>query len=46
MEHIQPSHVHDTLAENMLVDGYDIVLDLHKSQGGYIFDSREGATQY
>jgi len=42
MEHISPSKIRSTLSENILVDGYDIVLDLHKSQGGYIYDSIEG----
>jgi len=31
--HLAPSEVHATLGRHMLVDGYDIVLDLDKSQG-------------
>ena len=37
---VEPSAVHETLARHMLVDGFDFVVDLKKSQGSYIFDSR------
>lgn len=37
---IQPADVHHTLAAHMLVDGFDLVVDLRKSQGSYIYDSR------
>lgn len=38
--HIAPDQVHDTLHRHMLADGYDIVLDLEKSQGRRLWDSR------
>ncbi|MGA9406720.1 MAG: L-lysine 6-transaminase [Bacteroidota bacterium] len=37
---IPPTDVHLTLARHMLVDGFDLVVDLKKSQGCYIYDSR------
>ncbi len=37
---VLPSDVHLTLSRHMLVDGFDLVVDLRKSQGSYIFDSR------
>jgi L-lysine 6-transaminase len=37
---IAPADVHATLARHLLVDGYDIVLDLEKSQGRRLYDSR------
>ena len=37
---IAPGDVHATLGRHMLVDGYDIVLDLEKSQGRRFYDSR------
>ena len=37
---IAPAEVHQTLGRYMLVDGYDIVLDLEKSQGRRLYDSR------
>jgi len=37
---IPPSEVHSTLRRHMLVDGFDIVVDLQKSHGSYIYDSR------
>ena len=39
-KHIAPNQVHDTLHRHMLADGYDIVLDLEKSQGRRLWDSR------
>jgi len=39
MERITPANVHSILAKHVLVDGFDIVLDLRKSQGGYLYDS-------
>jgi len=39
MERITPAAVHSILTKHMLVDGFDIVLDLGKSQGGYLYDS-------
>ena len=38
--HIAPAQVHDTLHRHMLADGFDIVLDLEKSQGRRLWDSR------
>jgi L-lysine 6-transaminase len=40
--HIAPAAVHATLARHMLADGYDMVLDLEKSQGRRLHDSRTG----
>ena len=40
--HIAPAAVHATLARHMLADGYDMVLDLDKSQGRRLHDSRSG----
>jgi L-lysine 6-transaminase len=37
---IPPSEVHSTLGRHMLADGFDIVVDLKKSHGSYIYDSR------
>jgi L-lysine 6-transaminase len=37
---IAPSEVHASLGRYMLVDGYDLVLDLEKSQGRRFYDSR------
>jgi len=39
---IQPKHVHDTLRKHQLVDGYDMVLDLHKSHGSWVHDAATG----
>ncbi|MGH9459020.1 MAG: L-lysine 6-transaminase [Thermoanaerobaculia bacterium] len=40
--HVQPSQVHDVLGRHMLADGYDIVMDLRKSHGSWMFDARKG----
>jgi L-lysine 6-transaminase len=40
--HVQPSQVHEVLSRHMLADGYDIVMDLRKSKGSWVFDSRRG----
>ncbi len=37
---IAPNQVHETLHRHMLADGYDVVLDLEKSQGRRLWDSR------
>lgn len=37
---ISPTEVHSTLAKHMLVDGFDLVVDLERSQGSYLYDSR------
>jgi L-lysine 6-transaminase len=39
---IAPADVHATLARHMLADGYDMVLDLEKSQGRRLWDARSG----
>ncbi|MCE9628103.1 MAG: aminotransferase class III-fold pyridoxal phosphate-dependent enzyme [Candidatus Eisenbacteria bacterium] len=39
---IAPAEVHATLARHMLADGYDMVLDLDKSHGRRLHDSRSG----
>src|SRR6476646_3346108 len=40
--HVQPSDVHAVLARHMLADGYEIVMDLQKSRGSWVFDARRG----
>ena len=37
---IAPTEVHATLAKHMLVDGFDLIIDLKRSQGSYVYDSR------
>lgn len=37
---VAPTEAHATMAKHMLVDGFDLIVDLKKSQGAYIFDSR------
>ncbi|HQJ76238.1 MAG TPA: L-lysine 6-transaminase [Bacteroidota bacterium] len=37
---IEPEKVHETLSKHMLVDGFDMVVDLQKSNGSKIWDSR------
>lgn len=37
---IAPNEVHTTLAKHMLVDGFDLIIDLKRSQGAYVYDSR------
>ena len=39
---IPPSQIIPTLSRHMLVDGFDIVVDLKKSRGTYIVDARSG----
>ncbi len=39
---IQPSEVQSVLARHMLADGYDIVMDLKKSKGSWVFDAKRG----
>ncbi|WP_297738411.1 L-lysine 6-transaminase [Mycobacterium sp.] len=34
--------VHETLSRSMLVDGFDLVLDLTRSAGSYLVDARDG----
>ena len=37
---IKPDEVHDILSKYMLTDGFDLVLDIRKSRGCRIYDSR------
>ena len=39
---VAPDRVHDTIAAHMLADGFDVVLDLDRSSGTYLYDSRSG----
>jgi len=39
---VPASKVHETLAKHMLVDGFDLVVDLKNSQGAWIYDARTG----
>jgi L-lysine 6-transaminase len=39
---MKPTDVHNTLGRYMLADGFDLVLDLKKSKGCRIYDSRTG----
>jgi len=39
---ITPTDVHKVLSRHMLADGFDMVIDLKKSQGCRIYDSRYG----
>ncbi|MGE5177476.1 MAG: L-lysine 6-transaminase [Bacteroidota bacterium] len=41
---IAPDQVHATLARHMLADGFDFVLDLDKSKGVWLHDSRGNKT--
>ena len=42
---VTPDTVHDVLREHVLVDGFDMVLDLHESRGSTLVDARDG-TRY
>jgi L-lysine 6-transaminase len=42
--HIQPGDVHNVLSRHMLADGYDVVMDLVRSKGSWLFDARRGRT--
>ena len=37
---IQPGDVHQVLSRHMLADGYEIVMDLAKSKGSWVFDAK------
>ncbi len=37
---IAPGDAHAAMGKHMLVDGFDLIVDLRKSQGSYIYDSR------
>src|SRR6516162_178642 len=38
----EPDRVQETLSRSMLVDGFDLVLDLKRSAGSYLIDARDG----
>ncbi len=38
----EPDEVHAVLARSILVDGFDLVLDLTQSAGSYLVDARDG----
>jgi L-lysine 6-transaminase len=40
--HVPPGKVLPTLARHILVDGFEIVLDLKRSQGSFIVDAKDG----
>ncbi|MDB5034956.1 MAG: L-lysine 6-transaminase [Chlorobi bacterium] len=40
--HIPAKQVHASLGKHILADGFDIVLDLEKSQGAYLYDAITG----
>jgi L-lysine 6-transaminase len=39
-----PEHVHASLGRHLLVDGFDLVLDLERSRGSYLVDARTGTS--
>lgn len=39
---VAPADVHKILQKHILTDGYDIVLDLEKSEGTYLYDAKSG----
>lgn len=39
---LAPNRVHEVLNKHILADGFDMVLDLEKSQGPYLYDSKYG----
>ena len=42
---MNPDHVLPMIKKHMIGDGYDMVLDLEKSQGAYLYDAKSG-TEY
>ena len=40
---VPPAQVHETIARHLLVDGFEFVLDLERSQGSTLVDARDGA---
>jgi len=42
IEQVKAEQVHKILQKHILTDGYDIVLDLEKSEGAYLFDGKTG----
>ena len=41
---VRPTDVHKTLGKHIIVDGFDLVLDLKKSKGCQIYDSKNDKT--
>src|SRR3954470_20594216 len=41
---LQPAGVHEALAQHLLVDGFDFVLDLEASRGSRLLDARDGSS--
>ena len=41
---LRPADVHDTLARHLLVDGFDLVLDVAASRGSTLVDARDGTS--
>ena len=41
-EIIHPNEVKKILGKHLLTDGFDMVLDLNKSKGAYLYDSKSG----
>ena len=39
---LKPADVHSVLEKHMLVDGFDLVFDLERSQGSHVYDSCKG----
>ena len=40
MEKIMPKDVHKVIGEHMLADGFDMVYDIRKSHGSYLYDAK------
>lgn len=38
---VNPERVHQIIGKHLLADGYDLVLDLKKSEGVYLYDSKK-----
>ena len=41
---VTPADVHPLLARHLLVDGFELVLDLERSHGSQLVDARDGTT--
>ena len=40
--HLTPASVHEVLGHHLLVDGFDMVLDMQASRGSHLVDARDG----
>lgn len=40
--HVTPNQVHEVLGRHLLVDGFDLVVDLERSRGSWLVDARTG----